>query len=88
MCSLFLIIKTAPKEARTKPNSSGWWDHEIKPSIPNKSWERESPNPEIICIIEPAITSLIPVFNDPWTDFLNNNKQPIAAAKVVMNTPV
>ena len=64
VCSLFFIIKTPPKDARTKPSSRGWWDQEISPSIPNRSWDKESPKPEIICTIEPAITSLIPVFND------------------------
>ena len=88
VCSLFFIIKTAPKDARIKPNSSGWWDKETNPSIPNISWDNESPNPETIWMIDPAITSLIPVFRDPWTDFLSNNKQPIAAAKVVIKTPV
>ncbi len=88
VCSLFFIINTPPKDARTKPSSRGWWDQEINPSIPNRSWDNESANPEIIWIIEPAITSLIPVFNDPCTDFLNNSKHPIAAAKLVMKTPV
>ena len=88
VCSLFLIIKTPPKDASTKPNSSGWWDQEINPSIPKRSWDIESPNPEIIWIIEPPITSFIPVFNEPCTDFLNSSKQPMTAAKVVMNTPV
>ena len=87
VCSLFLMIKTAPNDARTKPSSRGWWDHEISPSIPKRSWDNESPNPEIIWIIEPTITNLIPVFREPWTDFLKSNKQPIVAAKVVMNTP-
>ena len=88
VCSLFFIIKTPPNDARTRPNSSGWWDQEINPSIPNRSWDKESTNPEIIWIIEPVITSLIPVFNEPCTDFLNNNKHPITAAKLVMKTPV
>ena len=48
VCSLFFKIKTAPKDARTSPNSSGWCDHEIKPSIPNRSWDSESPKPETI----------------------------------------
>ena len=88
VCSLFFIIKTPPKDARTRPSSRGWWDQEISPSIPNRSWDKESPNPEIIWIAEPAITSLIPVFSDPRTDFLSNNKHPMTAAKLVIKTPV
>lgn len=37
VCSLFFNIKTAPNDARTNPNSSGWCDHEINPSIPKRS---------------------------------------------------
>ena len=70
VCSLFLIIKTAPSEANTSPNSRGWCDQEINPSIPKRSWDKESPNPEMIWIIEPIITSWIPVFRNPDTDFL------------------
>jgi hypothetical protein len=48
VCSLFFNIKTAPNDARTSPNSSGWCDHEINPSIPKRSWDKESPKPETI----------------------------------------
>jgi len=87
VCSLFFNIKTAPKDASTSPNSSGWWDHEINPSIPKTSWDNESPKPETIWSIEPTMTSLIPVFREPWTDFLINSIIPIIAAQLVIETP-
>jgi len=87
VCSLFFNIRTAPRDAITRPNSSGWCDHETNPSIPNTSWDTESPKPETICNTEPTITSLIPVFKDPRTDFLINSIIPIIAAHVVIETP-
>lgn len=86
--SLFFKIKTPPNDAKTKPNSSGWWDQDINPSIPKTSWDSESPNPEIIWRIEPIITSLIPVLREPWTDFWINRIAPIIAAIAVIETPV
>ena len=85
--SLFFNIKTPPNEASTNPNSSGWWDQDINPSIPNTSWDKESPKPEIIWIIEPAITSLIPVLREWLTNFFSN-KDPITAAQLVKETPM
>ena len=85
--SLFFNIKTAPNDASTNPNSSGWCDHEINPSIPKTSWDKESPKPEKIWIRDPTITNLIPVFREPWTDFLNIKMQPITAAQLVKETP-
>ncbi len=87
VCSLFFNIKTAPSDARTSPNSSGWCDHEINPSIPNRSWDKESPKPEMICKTEPTMTSLIPVLREPWTDFLIIRIIPIIAAQLVIETP-
>jgi len=88
VCSLFFNINIPPKDARTSPNSNGWWDQDISPSIPNTSWDNESPKPETIWRIEPVITSLIPDFREPWTDFLNINIHPIIAAQLVIETPV
>lgn len=82
------MIKTPPNDARTNPNSSGWCDQDINPSIPKTSWDKESPNPEIIWVIEPIMTSLIPVLREPWTDFLNKRIHPIIAAQQVDETPV
>ena len=88
VCSLFFIIKTPPNDTRTSPNSSGWWDQDINPSIPNASWDKESAKPEINWITEPIMTSIIPVLRDRWTDFLNNKIQPMNAAQLVIDTPV
>ena len=85
--SLFFKINTAPNDASTRPNSSGWCDHEINPSIPKRSWDKESPKPETICKTEPTMTSLIPVLREPWTDFLIIKIDPIIAAQVVIETP-
>jgi len=88
VCSLFFIIKTPPNDTRTSPNSSGWWDQDINPSIPKRSWDKESAKPEINWIIVPTITSMIPVLRDLWTDFLNKRMQPMNAAQLVIDTPV
>ena len=87
VCSLFFNIKTAPNDARTSPNSSGWCDHEINPSMPKISWDIESPKPDIIWTIDPAMTSFIPVFREPWIDFLSISMQPMIAAQLVIDTP-
>jgi len=88
VCSLFFNIKTPPNDARTSPNSSGWWDQDTNPSIPNMSWDKESPKPEINWITEPIITSLIPVLRDLRVNFLNKRIQPMMAAQTVRDTPV
>ncbi len=87
VCSLFFIIKTPPNDARTSPNSSGWWDQDINPSIPKMSWDKESAKPEINWITEPMMTSMIPILRDPRTDFLNKRIQPMIAAQLVIDTP-
>ena len=88
VCSLFLIMNTAPSDASTSPNSRGWCDQEISPSIPKRSCDRESPNPEMVWIIDPIITSRIPVFRDPETDFLYNRILPRTALIAEIVTPV
>ena len=88
VCSLFFNIRNPPNEANTKPISNGWCDHEIKPSIPYTSWDKESPNPEIIWIPAPIITSLIPVFRDLLTDLFSKSILPINAAKEIRETPM
>ncbi|CAD6368438.1 hypothetical protein NMT12_100067 [metagenome] len=35
--SRFFKIKNPPNADTINPNSRGWWDQEIKPSIPNTS---------------------------------------------------
>ena len=38
----WVSIRNPPNADKTRPNSSGWCDQEIKPSIPNTSCESES----------------------------------------------
>ena len=40
--SRFFNIRNPPNADKTRPNSSGWCDQEIKPSIPKTSCEIES----------------------------------------------
>ncbi len=87
VCSLFFIIKTPPNDTRTSPNSSGWWDQDINPSIPKRSWDKESAKPESNWTTVPTITSIIPVLRDLWTDFLNKRMQLMNAAQLVIDTP-
>ena len=57
-----------------------------------QSWEIESPNPEIICMIEPTMTSCIPLFKIPWMEFfiskLIENTAAIATTKTPLYTSV
>lgn len=58
-------IRNPPNADRTIPISSGWCVNDNKPSIPNISWEIESPKPETNWIMEPIITSCSPLFKIP-----------------------
>ena len=66
------IIKNPPSADKTIPISSGWCVNDKRPSIPNISWDMESPKPETICIIEPIITSCNPRFRIPLVEFFIN----------------
>ncbi len=37
-----LKIRNAPSALKTRPSSSGRWDNDTRPSIPNKSCDKES----------------------------------------------
>ena len=86
--SRFFNIKNPPKADKTKPNSRGWWDQEIKPSIPKTSWESESAYPDTIWISEPISTRIIPFLREFLVEFRSKRIVPIIAAQLVIETPV
>ncbi len=89
-CCTLLSTMNPPSDASTSPASSGWWDHDISPSIPNMSCESESPKPDTIWTADPMITIFIPVANEPRAGCLlqRSMNAPKTAAQHVMVTPV
>lgn len=84
---LDFIIKNPPNADKTIPISSGWCVKDNKPSIPNISWDMESPKPETIWIMEPIMTSCNPRFRIPWMEFFINKLIENKDATATIATP-